>query len=354
MHRTRGFTLVELMVSITLGLLLLSGLMTVFMASNRAQAELKSASDSTGNGSYAMRMLADDLSAAGFYGQFWALPEPGGALPDPCDVTLAALEAGLAFPVQGYNNPVSSPVSCLGNNDYVPGTDVVVVRRAESAPLAPADVPVTNEVYLQGLAQVASVQFGAGTVPVGTTKNATGATSTLFRKDGLTAAEIRKYVVNIYFIAPCSTPADGSTSCTGAADDGGNPVPTLKRLELTAVSGATTFRIVPLVEGIQALQFDYGVDSAPAALNGFTGLPGDGSPDAYVAAPLLAEWPSVVSVRVSLISRSLSRSPGYTDAKTYDLGTAGTVGPFNDAFRRHLFTSAVRLANISGRREIPQ
>jgi type IV pilus assembly protein PilW len=36
------------------------------------------------------------------------------------------------------------------------------------------------------------------------------------------------------------------------------------------------------------------------------------------------------------------------------LGTAGTVGPFNDAFRRHLFTSAVRLANISGRREIPQ
>jgi hypothetical protein len=36
------------------------------------------------------------------------------------------------------------------------------------------------------------------------------------------------------------------------------------------------------------------------------------------------------------------------------MGTMGAVGPFNDAFRRHLFTSAVRLANISGRREIPQ
>jgi type IV pilus assembly protein PilW len=69
---------------------------------------------------------------------------------------------------------------------------------------------------------------------------------------------------------------------------------------------------------------------------------------------LLAEWPSVVSVRVSLIARSLQRSVGYTDGKTYNLGTAGTAGPFNDAFRRHLFVSAVRLNNVSGRREIPQ
>jgi len=33
---------------------------------------------------------------------------------------------------------------------------------------------------------------------------------------------------------------------------------------------------------------------------------------------------------------------------------AGAVGPFNDSFKKHLFTGFARLIDVSGRREIPQ
>jgi type IV pilus assembly protein PilW len=34
------------------------------------------------------------------------------------------------------------------------------------------------------------------------------------------------------------------------------------------------------------------------------------------------------------------------------LGTAA-LGPFNDHYKRHVFSTSVRLTNISGRRETP-
>jgi type IV pilus assembly protein PilW len=40
------------------------------------------------------------------------------------------------------------------------------------------------------------------------------------------------------------------------------------------------------------------------------------------------------------------------DAKSYTLGDT-VLGPFNDAFQRHLFVSTIRLPNVSGRRITP-
>ena len=48
------------------------------------------------------------------------------------------------------------------------------------------------------------------------------------------AGYIRQYHVHIYFVAPCAIPTAGTT-CDSTAD-GGKPIPTLKRLELTATA----------------------------------------------------------------------------------------------------------------------
>ena len=61
-----------------------------------------------------------------------------------------------------------------------------------------------------------------------------------------------------------------------------------------------------------------------------------------VASPQTADWRWVVSVRVSVLARGITASPGYNDAnKVYDLGggvvfacTPGT----NCDFKRHVFT----------------
>jgi type IV pilus assembly protein PilW len=350
--RNRGFTLLELMISLVIGLVVLGGMLSFFSNSSSAYAELKKSAEHTGNGSMAMWMLSQDVNHAGYYGEFYTLP-PAGALPDPCLVTSAALYSALAFPVQGYDAPVASPLACLSAANFVPGTDILVVRYAEFTPLAPANAPVTGEVYLQASTLAAEVQIGAGG-PVGTTKKADGTTATIFKKDGVSAADIRKLGVHIYFIAPCSVPADGTETCTGPADDGGTPIPTLKRLELTAVAGVPGWKIAPLVDGIRNLQIDYGIDNSPAVIDPSTNQFGDGAPDAYVTAPAVADWTNVVSVRINFIAVSTQLTAKFVDTKTYNLGLAGVVGPFNDSFKKHLFSSYARLVDVSGRREIPQ
>jgi type IV pilus assembly protein PilW len=213
---------------------------------------------------------------------------------------------------------------------------------------------VTGEVYLQASTLAAEVQIGAGGSAVGTTKEANGTTATIFKKDGISAGDIRKLGVHIYFIAPCSVPADGTETCTGPADDGGTPIPTLKRLELTAMAGAPGWKIAPLVDGIRNLQIDYGIDNSPAVMDPSTNQFGDGAPDTYVMTPAVADWTNVVSVRLNFIAVSSQLTAKYVDTKTYNLGLAGVVGPFNDSFKKHLFSGVARLVDVSGRREIPQ
>jgi len=350
----RGFTLLELMIALAIGVVVLGGLLSFFSNSSRSFSELKKSAEHTVNGSLSMWQLTQDINHAGYYGEFYSLPTVGAALPDPCLKTPAALFAALALPVQGYDAPVlPSPISCLSDANLVPGTDILVVRYAEYVPLTPASIALTGEVYIQGTANVAEVQIGTGGA-VGTTKKADGTPAAIFKKDGVTAADIRKLAVHIYFIAPCSVPADGSDTCTGAADDGGTPIQTLKRLELTTDGAAPVWRIAPLVEGIRNLQIDYGIDNLPATINSLTNQFGDGSPDTYTVLPSLANWTNVVSMRLNFIAQSTQLTASYVDTKTYNLGLAGNVGPFNDAIKKHLFAGTARLIDVSGRREIPQ
>ena len=122
-------------------------------------------------------------------------------------------------------------------------------------------------------------------------------------------------------------------------------MPTLQRLDVTP--GATA--ITPIVDGIENLQFDFGVDTdAPAAA-------GYGAPDTFIstanaAAPTLAQWPGVMSAKVYVIARNVDRTGGYTDTKTYAIGPASSVTP-GGAFKRHAYTEMVRLNNAAGRRE---
>jgi type IV pilus assembly protein PilW len=336
-RRQTGLSLIELMVAITIGLFLLLGLVAVFANSNRAHMDLSRASQQIENGRFAVQLMTDDVSLAGFYGRYaLQLPVPG-ALPDPCEIaTMATLRTGAALPIQGYDAPASSPITaCLPAANHRAGTDILVVRRADSATTAMGSL-AAEQVYVQANAD--PTVSANPVIALGTAAN-----FMLVNKDGLTAAPIRKYHVHIYFVAPCSIPSGGGTVCTGASDDGGNPIPTLKRLEL-AIDPADNTRkmyLVSLVEGIENLQVDYGVDSDT-----------DGVPNGpYVAAPAsVVDWSNVVAVRVNLLARNLEPTGGYTDAKVYDMGVAGTLSP-GGAFKRHVYNTVIRIVNPSSRRE---
>jgi type IV pilus assembly protein PilW len=87
---------------------------------------------------------------------------------------------------------------------------------------------------------------------------------------------------------------------------------------------------------------------------------GDGVPEgAYVNAASVTcngatncNAANVVAVRIYVLARSLETTPGYTDTKTYQLGDI-SMGPFNDGFKRHVYSTTARLVNPASRRDTP-
>lgn len=335
-RRQGGLTLVELMISITIGLLLLAGITALIAAQSSNRAEIDKSGKQIENGRYALAVLQDDIEHAGYYGQYSGVFPIPAVLPDPCATTAAAIDAALAMPIQGYDAPSSVPAplsACdLQDADHIPGTDILVIRRLEATDTPTAiSGAVAGQVYVQTTPDAKVTAIGPDTAP---------STYTLKEKDGVTSAGLRKFVEHIYFLSPCNKYAAGATSCSGAAD-GGQPIPTLKRLELTTVGGTPTFVTTPLVEGIENLQFDYGIDSDG------TGVPAT----PFITAPALADWPNVMALKVSLLARNLESTPGYTATdRTYNLGVSGAVS-FTDAFKRHVYTASIRVINPSSRRE---
>ena len=356
----QGLSLLELMISLTIGLGLLAGLTTVFVNSSRSHSELARASQQIENGRFAVQTLQDDIWHAGFYGRHIAYAtNPPIALPEPCSTNVdpgtaipTPLQNAIVFAVQGYNDPATVPadLGCLSASDFVAGNDILVVRRADSR-ITPLASLAANTFYLQSVAEAYNPMTNAEMKPI----IAKGNPSTAFGQFSPTngeLGEIRRYHVHIYFVAPCSAPAGGGTSCTGASDDGGRPIPTLKRLELASDG---TFQIVPLVEGIERFQIEYGIDTPLTGLPSGSPYAGDGMPDSYIAAPTPAQFTQVVAVRLYVLARTNEPSTGYVDTKTYDLGLHGNyepnLVPSDRPYKRHLFTTVVRLQNVAGWRE---
>ena len=338
----RGFSLIELMIALVIAGILLFGLAVFFVSSSRSFSEAERVSRQIENGRYALSLLSEEIRLAGFYGEVKnvtllpsspapaaVIPMPA-SLPDPCATDFASVKAALPIPVQGVDAPGTAP-TCVP--DAVSGTDIIVVRRANTTTIA-AGSAVANGFYTQTtncatlapVFQIAQSGF------------------TLTDKDCTTPMPIRQYHVYIYYIAPCSV----ATGTNGACASGDAPLPTLKRIELlpgTTAGSGTMSSPVPLVEGIENIQYEYGIDTT-----------GDGSPDSYTAAPSFTQWPQVVSVRIHLLARNADASPGFTDTKTYALGlladgtTPNAVTP-GGAFRRHAYTALVRLTNVSQRLE---
>jgi type IV pilus assembly protein PilW len=57
-------------------------------------------------------------------------------------------------------------------------------------------------------------------------------------------------------------------------------------------------------------------------------------------------------VKLYVLARADAPTTGYLDSKTYALGTVA-LGPFNDGYKRHVFSTTVRINNVAGRRLTP-
>src|SRR5258706_3127190 len=160
-----GASLIELMTAITIGLLILVGLTSVFVNSSTSNRELKNTAEQIENGRYAIDLLSQDIRHAGFYGELSTLPTVPATAPDPCavpatNVAPAAVDSSLALPLQRID-PAGVPAGCAGfltAANLAANSDIVVVRRTETAPLS---VTCTTGVTLKTVVTAAD-PFPAG------------------------------------------------------------------------------------------------------------------------------------------------------------------------------------------------
>jgi len=386
-RRPQGFTLIEAMVALTIGLILLTIMSLVFVANGSYRNDLDRSSRLVENGTYALQRVSGDAMLAGFYAELDVATDIGKSLPatavkpDPCLVTLAGLRSGLPFYVQGYAAPNSTTkpaltgTTCaallqtptLAVSDLRAGSDILVVRHTEPCAAGPTadtgcDTAVAGIAYFQASHCADEAPGGSYNATCDTTLNrwcaldndytalthlhniglncSTGATS---------VASYHRYYVDIWFVTDNDNVGDG--------------IPTLKLAQLDVNSGATAFAVSPIAEGIETMQLEYGIDNSTVL---------DGVADAYTADPdtftntagcpgtataCPKNWGDVTAIKIHLLGRNTEATPGgYTNDKTFTLGlkadgTANTYGPFNDKFKRHVYETSVRLRNPADRRQ---
>jgi len=358
-----GYSLIELMIGLSLGLVMIIGITSLYVQSSHNYDRLSDEATRISNTQYLSGLFRQEIQGAGYWGDF-TTPNAEGTLINPCLIDTASLAAAVDQPVYGFDSPGASPLACLPNGNFVAGTDVLVLRRASSQPLSPLNPAVTGEVYIHANPQEYVVEVGDsggyvapeldagnGVANIGTSP-AGNAPSIMTKKnnpDAATpdytmrvAADSRKYNVSIIFVSPCTIPANNSDLCTGPDDDGGNPFPSLKKLELSAQSGGLQFDTIVLAEGVENMQIQYGIDiSAPNSL-------GSGSPNYYTQAPTIPEWENVVTIRVAALLRDEVPSQ-FPNNNTYTLLDT-VLPPFGDRFVRQVFDGTYRIQNISQRR----
>lgn len=339
--RQAGFSLVELMIAVTLGLIILAALTTFFVQTSGNRSEMERNTRQIENGRYAIDTMREDVSLAGFYADTAPLVNPAWVTNDACPGTIAAYGFAIApaytapVPVFGYPDLVGVPGGCL--NSLQPNHDVLVVRRFNTESNTPAEAgvaPNATRYFLQNSQCVDDDPL----VPIITNTGASGAFT--LRNVGCSGpARVWRMREQVYYLRSCSV-------CDPTPDN----MPTLWRADLDP-DGTYVMKHIALVEGIEAMRFEYGVDN---------GVPpgtvaGDGLPDVWTRCDMGSctadTWANVTAVKVYLLARNVEETPGYSDNKTYSMGLAGTVGAFNDKYRRHVYSATIAMPNRSGPRE---
>lgn len=194
-EKPAGFTLVELMIAITLSLLLVLVLTTLFLNISRTNTEMGRTNGQIESGRFAMQILQGDIEHAGYWGsyvpQFDDLTLPPGlvpndaptAVPDPClafsaaNWTAAYKTNLIGIPVQAYDDVPSGCGTVIA--DRKADTDVLVVRHAETCKVGDPNCDATKSngnVYFQSSLCSPTAQAGSPSSII-LNANATGSTS---------------------------------------------------------------------------------------------------------------------------------------------------------------------------------
>lgn len=348
-NRHSGFSLIEMMIAMTIGLMIVAALTAVVISSARSSKANDRTSELQSNGRYALDVVKRDVQVAGYYGLSGrGVDQKFMNLPNDCFTGFATNINQRVWGTDDGTNvfngisppgvPAAAPITCIPNANYA-GSDILVLRYASltSFPSNPNIAPPSDANGITGFAN-------------------TGANSLFFRS----AYEISRLYqtnalptftnqpqqdhivqVHVYYISPWTVSANESPK-----------IPSLRRLVLDN-TGSMVDQLV--ASGIENMQVQYGiVDSSgnTTYLDAQNVNPSITTITDAITCPVdttgasINNWGNVNVVRLWLLSRNSGseRGEAYVNNTQYTMGDV-TNKQYNDNFRRQLFTTTIQLRN---------
>ena len=353
MKRTNqaGFTIVELMVSATLGILILGGAISMFASNKRVYTEQDEMGRLQENARFALDLMVNDVRMAGHTGcaddmgtvtnhvngagvvgnlynfmpiegrdeagATWlpslSVDQVGTMVANSDSITLRYLAHTGIQSMTPAMTPASFEIHTSAGSDIVQG-DVIAISDCVGADIFVATT--TAATSTAGCVSVLptdacrdTIEYQAGVIAGAAPGNATAVLSRTYNAE----ATIWRYITNRYYVSN---------------DAAGRPA-------LFRQSGVAP--PVALIDGVDNLEIKYGEDTAGS----------DRVADIYSDADAVVDWDNVVSVRFALLMRSIEEYGADLDTRTYTLlGRVIDPTPVaNDRRRRRVFTTTVEVRN---------
>jgi type IV pilus assembly protein PilW len=340
--RSEGFSLIELMVAMALGVLLLSGVLAVFLSSRSTHETTDRLSRVQDNGRFALDSIVRDIRAAGYLGCSRRAPltislgspdtlqwdfsqalhafdaeesswSPG--FDQQVLVTDVASEPTFGSDVLVVHMPRADfvePVRVLKGSLMTATTDDIQTEDTSESLLRAGDIVQISDCNARSIFQVEANTAGIiahGKVAPDYEKNLPGNSTADLDWAYTDTAELVALQSAVYYVSTASSTA-GGTSLWRRSSGNGAPE--------------------ELAEGVENLQFLFGV--------------ADGSDFVYRSADEITDWSQVKSVSIALLVRSTSQYGTDPDNGSYQLLDETITAP-GDRHLRQVFMTTVGIRN---------
>jgi type IV pilus assembly protein PilW len=355
----RGFSLVEIMVALLIGLVLMGGMIQLLVGTKQTYRFHEALSRIQENGRFAMEFLAQDLRMTGFTGcprtnpianvlntpaVWWTNLGPGTVMGYDGNQIFPgrAVGAGVGDRINGTDAAtflggsggyfITALTAAAAGPPVVPSTFTLnQLNKPNGGTLSTGDIVILCDAQRTSLFQITNV---AGlTISHAVAGNPGNSTAFLFPPLGTLDA----YVPNR------TTVVDYTPSAYYVGVSNSGVARSLYRLQLqVTAAGVASMVTQELVEGVENMQVFYGVDAN-----------NDGQVDpAYVDASAVANWNNVLSVRVILLLASPENTVNlenqwvmFPPADTGNANTAGSGFTAGDRRLYQVFSTTVGLRN---------
>jgi type IV pilus assembly protein PilW len=370
MIRARGFSLVELMVAITLAMIVTAGVISVFIGSRSAFEATSGTAALTDGGRFAIGFISNSVRSAGYMSCTTAanvqstLNPAGTALPFSFNQAIGGFEAVGTGPNTAYALAAAPVASDSTTGDWAANASAAIAGLDSAISTLPTGAPVRNNdvlvvrstlrnaqsVYVSAITdgsssftvnqqgplsvstgpQLAVISdcakgvvfqingLGAPTPNVVVTHNGSGGaggnSTPIFPVSFSPGSQVTPVDTVVYFIAP------------GADTDGA--------LWVSDLNAGTGFTATELVPDIEAMQILYGVDTNKTQ-----------NVANYVTADQVIDFNAVMSIKIALLAAS---APGSANppavANTYNLLGTTVTAPI-DRRSRQVFEETIAVRN---------